>query len=44
MKSIIPAIAQLGDKLANRFADNLSTFQSEDGAAQRKAIIKGRRS
>jgi hypothetical protein len=41
MKNNITAIAQLGEQLANWFADNVSTFQADDRAAHGKAILKG---
>jgi hypothetical protein len=41
MKNNITAIAQLGEQLANWFADNVSTFQADDRVAHGKAILKG---
>jgi hypothetical protein len=41
MKNNITAIAQLGEQLANWFADNVSTFLTDDRAAHGKAILKG---
>jgi hypothetical protein len=41
MKNNITAIARLGERLANWFADNVSTFQADDRAAHGKAILKG---
>jgi hypothetical protein len=41
MKSNISEIAKLGEQLANWFADNVSTFQTDDRVAHGKAILKG---
>jgi hypothetical protein len=41
MKNNISEIAKLGEQLANWFADNVSTFQTDDRVTHGKAILKG---